>query len=252
LEKAFKSKNSKIGMRKLSEFLNKANRLNLARRIKRSRKLDRRAVFNKGKTWKTRRNLSNYSELLRVDLDHKIFEMIKNNGSCKMLDIGCGQAHALADAKMEFGNNLITHGLRLIGRSSKTIFPDNLTIKMINKLHVGSVENYIFREKFDLIVSVAGLDYSHNSPLAIEKVCNSLKQGGEAFIHLKKTKLEKIDLKTLEKQGFQVIVKTTPRQLTILEIKNIKGKPTNLIKDIQRESKKRIPRKLNTKEKMDD
>jgi SAM-dependent methyltransferase len=239
-------------MQKLSSFLNKANRLNLARRIKQSRKLDKRAVLSKRKTWRTRRNLSNYSELLRINLEHKIFKIIKGKGSCKMLDIGCGQAHALADAKMEFGKNLITHGLRLTGKSSKTIFPDSLTMKMINKLHVGSIENYIFKEKFDLIVSVAGLDYSSNPPLAIEKVCNSLKKGGEAFIHLKKTKLEKIDLKTLENQGFQITVKTSHGQLTILEIKSLKGNSANLTKDIRRESKKRIPRKLNNKEKMND
>ncbi len=231
-------------MRKLSPYLSKANRLNLARRIKTGRKYDRtHQLVNP--TWERRRTLSRYSNLMQINLEEKIMNMIiSKNRKIKILDIGCGKGNALAEVKNKFETSVETHGLRLTGKTEERFTADLLAQGMIDKLHVGSIENYLFKQKFDLIVSFAGFHYISNVPLGLEKVCNSLTKKGEAILQIPKSRLRKEWIETLRKKGFMIEIKSGKGQFSLLKILNADGKKVNLEKEIKNEAKKHLQRKI--------
>lgn len=230
-------------MRKLSPYLSKSNRLNLARRIKRGRKYDR-AIPGTMETWETRRKLKDYSYWTKVPIDQELKKLISKKGKIKFLDIGCGKGYALKDAKELFGNTIETHGLRLIGRG-KMFVADEFAQRMVDKLHVGSIENYIFKEKFDFIFSFVGFGYISNATLGLEKVCNALSVGGKAIIHTPYVSINKTHIQKLKDQGFEINYKSRFGYPTIVTIVRTSKRKANLEVEVTKEAKKRINRKIN-------
>ena len=237
-------------MKKLGNYLSQTNRKRLAKKIRTARRFDSGKGNNK-KTWRRNRSLSGYSEAMRVDLNGKIKSILKKRGACKLLDVGCGDGHALAEAKHHYGPHLKAHGLRLYGKRDYKNFSDEMIQTMVDKIMVGSIENYVFKEKYDLIVSFAGgTHYTVNPPLAIEKIANALNVGGEAHLQIKKSNIPKNVVETLESQGFATVISTDPGHATILHIARISKQKANLNKFILKEAKKKINPGVNTKERL--
>jgi SAM-dependent methyltransferase len=236
-------------MKKLGNYLSKGNRKRLANKIKIARKMDTGKSI-KGKIWRKNRSLKCYSVAMRVNLKTKIQEIISKKGTCKLLDIGCGDCHALAEAKHTFGNNITTHGLRLYGKRDHQNFADFLIQRMVNKIKVGSIENYIFKEKYDLIVSFAGIHYTTNTAVAIEKVANALTINGEAYFQMKKDRIPTDLIRQINTQGFEMNLLTKPGYATIIHLKRTTRQKTELTRFIIKEAKKKINPKINIQEKL--
>ena len=238
-------------MKKLGDYLNQRNRNRLATKIKTARRLDHGKSI-KGKIWRKNRSLETYSGAMRINLESKIQRIILTKGSCKMLDIGCGDCHALAEAKHLFGSKVKTHGIRLFGKRDYKTFAEELVQGMADKIMVGSIENYIFKDKYDMIVSFAGIHYTANAALAIEKVANALSIGGEAHLQMKKTRLPKALIEQIQKQGFEVTVSTQPGYPTIIHMKRTSKRAAELTPFIIKEARAKINPKVNVKERLNE
>ena len=238
-------------MKQLKHHLSPANRRRLAHKLRAARRFDR-DKSGTGKLWRRNRSLTGYSEAMRTDLAGKISNIIKKRGSCRMLDVGCGDCHALAEAKHKFENKVRTHGLRLYGRREHRHFSDELVQSFTDRIHVGSIENYVFKEKYDMIVSFAGIHYTVNAPLAIQKVANALSVGGEAHLQLKKARIPKELVERLENQGFAVKISSRRGLTTVLHMSRLTRRRADLSNIITKEAKKKINPRINVKERLDE
>ena len=211
--------------KRFSNLLGKKRRAGFAEGIREARRKDRL------REWGLDAGLDYYSSLLRADLGKAVERIIKERGGCRVLDVGCGGGNFLAELKARFGGAVETHGLSLTRARNPAI----------DHRHSGTIENYLFAQKFDLIASSGGVWHSVNKSAALENICNSLETGGVAFIEIGPYTLsEKIRpvRAELQKNGFAIEeVKTSQRVGIAWHIKNIAGKRANLYRLIRKELK---------------
>jgi SAM-dependent methyltransferase len=234
---------SYLNMRRLSKLLNTDQRTILAKRLKTARKLDRKLAE---KNWIKHRDLDAYSHFMQIDLNSKILETITTKGSCRLLDVGCGDGLALYQAKgFEKENKIVkTEGLRLFGKRTNEFHLQQEAQTSIDKLRVGSIENYMFRKKYDIILSFGTLQYTANTALAVEKIANALAVGGAAYIQLPKKNVSNQLITNLKKQGFRVFFSVQPTKLSVLQIKRTSKKRANLKTLIDSELRKPLNKNI--------
>lgn len=118
----------------------------------------------------------------------------------------------------------------------------------IYKLHIGSFENYKFKEKFDLIVSSIGSVYTTSQAHTIQKICSILNVGGIAAIHIPKKGVSKKLIENLNKNGYfaRILTKVVTKRngekmrLRILHLKKLANKVPDLNDFIVKEFKNGI------------
>lgn len=112
---------------------------------------------------------------LGFDLKSWFKERAKLGMETGVLEIGCGEGHALDDLKRLGGNHVKTYGIDL---------------EPWTKWHARGIDNYIqgdaLKVKFpkaDFIFSFYALGYIGHPNLMVEKIAEALKSGGKAVLH---------------------------------------------------------------------
>jgi SAM-dependent methyltransferase len=167
------------------------------------------------------RGLLQYNQMLHIDLNKLVHQQKKLSKKVKILDVGAGEGATLLELKDSHRSLIETHAIGL-RRAKHNHF--------IDKTHVGPIENYRFKEKFNIITSYGGIHYAQNFPLVLEKICNSLIKGGVAAIQITPRQAKKLPLKELRKAGFKI--KKYSKPATTITITNTNGHEINLEKEI--------------------
>lgn len=157
-------------MKKLMDFFSKNTKIGQEQRKALHNRI---LAIRKEKTYIRNRNLRKYQDQLHVDFSKLIQKKLKNKNRLMILDVCSGEGIFLRDLKNIFKNKIETHSIDL-----------KRTKEKIDKQHIGSIENYVFKQKFDIITSTFGLQYTQNFPLVFEKICNSLNANGTAIIQV--------------------------------------------------------------------
>jgi SAM-dependent methyltransferase len=236
--------------RKLSSFLSKKTKFGktqreaLGKRLKSGRERDRKSLDPKANIpeegWNVVRDLRTMGKFKPVFITSLNRIKQKRNRPLKILDVGAGLGYLGNDLRFYAGQGSIVHGLKLTlsGKEERKIVR-----RAMNEELIGSIENYRFRTKYDLIVSIAGgTVYTANLPIAIEKICNALNPGGEAIIHVMPERIEPL-IKPLKENGFkfEFIPDSKKRFVRII---NFSGKRLKLTTQIKQELKKPIKDRL--------
>ncbi len=236
--------------RKLSSFLSKktkfgrSQRQALGKRLMSGRERDIKSLDLRANIpeegWNVVRDLSTMGRFKPVFIKSLNRLRIKNKKPLRILDVGAGVGFLGNDLRFYAGKGSVVHGLKLTlsGREERA-----LVRKTMDKELIGSIENYRFKTKYDLIVSVSGgTVYTANLPIAIEKICNSLSFGGEAIIHVLPEKIKPL-IKPLRENGFTFEFIPNSKQ-RFVKIVNSKGKHLDLTFQIKQELKKPIKNRL--------
>lgn len=226
------------GKRKLGDYYlddsirSKKTRNILANRFIKIRNFDKKNIYA------TNRHLVAYCDYFRIDFVELIIEKLKHKNRFRVLDIGAGKGLFALELSQLF-KRVDSHTLSLSHSSELS----NSRVKQ----HIGSFENFVPKNKFDLIVSIFGIHYTQNKPLAIEKVCNHLTLGGSAYLQLNKKTYNSLPLKKLKSAGFEISYQEDYWGRIFVLIKNISGKKLDLSKEILKANKK-LPKKFTAKE----
>lgn len=157
---------------------------------------------NKQRTSYGDTKLPAYGELLpKVNgkkVDKMIGEIIKRNGTCDILDVGCGKGRFLVEAKEKWKNKIGAYGLSAFPyyadeQDEHDIRTYNVSSPWTNEKGVNfavgdaqrlrhSLKSNGFPEKFDVIVSVFSMMYVPDQLAFIKGIHDSLKVGGIGLV----------------------------------------------------------------------
>lgn len=236
--------------RKLSSFLPKKTKFGrsqrdaLGKRLMSGRKMDQKSLDSKANIpeegWNVIRGLSTMGNFRPLFIESLSRIKTKTKRPLKILDVGAGVGFLGNDLRVYAGKGSIVHGLKLTlsGAEERTLVRRTMDEELI-----GSIENYRFKTKYDLIVSISGgTVYTANLPIAIEKICNALSPGGEAIIHVLPEKMKPL-IKPLKQNGFVFEFIPNSKQ-RFVRIVNSRGTHLDLTTQIKQELKKPIKNRL--------
>ncbi len=103
-------------------------------------------------------------------------EYVKRKGSCRILDVGCGNAEALREVKQHVGSVVHTMGIDLLPLNDS---------HMLDEFIQGDVHGVPFPSDCDIIVSFRALHEMDHFATLFPTIANALAPGGRAYLWIR-------------------------------------------------------------------
>jgi SAM-dependent methyltransferase len=113
-------------------------------------------------------NLGEYTPLQKMTAEY-----VKQKGSCRVLDIGCGNGQALHELKQHVSSLVHTAGIDLLPLHDK---------KMLDEFTCGNVHDVPLPSECDIILSFRALHEMGSLEKLIPRITKSLASNGRAYL----------------------------------------------------------------------